>query len=317
MKPTLSLSTAWCSHRHGDGLAMVQEMADLGFTHAELSHGIRITLVDGILRGVEQGVIKIGSVHNFCPLPPGVTQAAPNLYEPSAIDSTERDQWVRQTKRTIDFAAKVKARVVVCHLGSAFFLWFNPVRKLQTYLAAHPDAGRLGDKKYQALLAKAVGKLRQRMGRFWDNTRDSVGKVLAYAAEKNVILGFENREKFEELPVDADFPSFLAGLPAGAAAGYWHDTGHAEIKQDLGLLTQKQQLTDNAARLIGFHLHDVNADGDDHQSVGSGRVDFAMISEFWRPYHTLVLEIGPRATVEEVRSSKARLDELLQLRGLV
>jgi sugar phosphate isomerase/epimerase len=317
MKPTLSLSTAWCSHRHGDGLAMVQEMADLGFTHAELSHGIRITLVDGILKGVEQGVIKIGSVHNFCPLPPGVTQAAPNLYEPSAIDSTERDQWVRQTKRTIDFAAKVKARVVVCHLGSAFFLWFNPVRRLQAYLTAHPDAGRLGDKKYQALLAKAVGKLRHRMGRFWGNTLDSIGKVLAYAAEKQVILGFENREKFEELPVDADFPSFLAGLPAGAAAGYWHDTGHAEIKQDLGLLTQKQQLTDNASRLIGFHLHDVNADGDDHQAVGSGRVDFAMISEFWRPYHTLVLEIGPRATVEQVLSSKARLEELLQLRGLV
>jgi sugar phosphate isomerase/epimerase len=316
MKPSLALSTAWCSHRHQDGCEMLKEMADLGFTHAELSHGIRITLVDGILRGVEQGIIKVGSIHNFCPLPPGVTQAAPNLYEPSAVDTAERDQWVRQTKRSIDFAAKIGARVLVCHLGSAFFLWFNPVRKLEAYLAAHPGAGRADDKKYQALLAKAVGKMRQRMGRFWNNTRDSVAKVLDYAAEKHVMLGFENREKFEELPVDADFPSFLAGLPAGAAAGYWHDTGHAEIKQDLGLLTQRQQLTDNASRLIGFHLHDVNAEGDDHQAVGSGRVDFPMISEFWRPYHTLVLEIGPRATVEQVLSSKARLEELLQQRGL-
>jgi sugar phosphate isomerase/epimerase len=317
MKPTFALSTAWCSHRHSDGFAMLQEMADLGFTHAELSHGIRITLVDGILKAVDQGVIQIGSIHNFCPLPPGVTQAAPNLYEPSAVDSTERDQWVRQTKRSIDFAVKVKARVLVCHLGSAFFLWFNPVRKLQAYLAVHPDAGRTGDKKYVALRDKAVGKLRRRMGRFWDNTRDSVAKVLDYAAEKHVILGFENREKFEELPIDADFPSFLAGLPAGAPVGYWHDTGHAEIKQDLGLLTQRQQLTDNAARLVGFHLHDVNAEGDDHQAVGSGRVDFSLISEFWRPYHTLVLEIGPRATVEEVRASKARLEELMRLRGLI
>jgi sugar phosphate isomerase/epimerase len=261
-------------------------------------------------------VVKVGSIHNFCPLPPGVTQAAPNLYEPSAIDSTERDQWVRQTKRSIDFAVKVRARILVCHLGSAFFLWFNPVRKLDAYLALHPGAGRDGDKKYEALRVKAVARLRQRMGRFWDNTRDSVARVLDYAAEKGVMLGFENREKFEELPVDADFPSFLAGLPPNAAAGYWHDTGHAEIKQDLGLLTQRQQLTDNAGRLIGFHLHDVNAEGDDHQAIGSGRVDFGLISEFWRPTHTLVLEIGPRATVEQVRSSRERLQELLRLRGL-
>src|SRR5580698_6330050 len=201
MKATLALSTAWCSHRHADGYAMLREMADQGFSHAELSHGIRITLVDGILKAVEQGVIQVSSVHNFCPLPPGITQAAPNLYEPSAIDSTERDQWVRQTKRSIDFAARVQARVLVCHLGSAFFLWLNPVRKLQAYLEAHPEAGRTGDKKYQALLAKAVAKLRRRMGRFWDNTKDSIGKVLDYAAERHVILGFENREKFEELPV--------------------------------------------------------------------------------------------------------------------
>jgi sugar phosphate isomerase/epimerase len=317
MKPTLALSTAWCSHRHTDGFAMLQEMADLGFTHAELSHGIRITLVPGILKAVEEGLMQISSVHNFCPLPAGVTQAAPNLYEPSAVDSTEREQWYRQTKRTIDFGAQVKARVVVCHLGSTFFLWFNPVRRLQAYLQAHPGAARNGDKKYQALLQKAVAKLRRRMGRSWQNTRDSLNKVLGYAAENKVMLGLENREKFEELPVDADFPEFLAGLPAGAPAGYGHDTGHAEIKQDLGLLDQRKQLTDNAGRLLGFHLHDVNAAGSDHQPIGSGRVDFAMISEFWRPYHLLVLELGPRTTVDEVRSSKERIEELMRRRELV
>ena len=55
---------------------MLREMADLGFTHAELSHGIRITLVPGILRGVEEGLIKISSTHNFCPLPAGVLHAS-------------------------------------------------------------------------------------------------------------------------------------------------------------------------------------------------------------------------------------------------
>ncbi len=36
---------------------MLTEMAELGFRHVELSHGIRITLVPGIMKAVEEGVI--------------------------------------------------------------------------------------------------------------------------------------------------------------------------------------------------------------------------------------------------------------------
>ena len=80
VRPTFSLSSCWCSHRHQDGYAMLREMADLGFDQVELSHGVRIVLVPGILKAVEEGMIKVGSTHNFCPLPIGVVQAAPNLF---------------------------------------------------------------------------------------------------------------------------------------------------------------------------------------------------------------------------------------------
>ena len=97
---------------------MLQEMAGLGFEWVELSHGIRITLVPGILKAVEEGLVKIASCHNFCPLPAGVTHAAPNLYMPSAPDVREREQWLRHSCRTIDFAHQIKARKVVLHLGA-------------------------------------------------------------------------------------------------------------------------------------------------------------------------------------------------------
>jgi hypothetical protein len=47
-----SLSTCWNSHRHTDGRALLREIRDLGFTHAELSHGTRISLMPGILDAV-------------------------------------------------------------------------------------------------------------------------------------------------------------------------------------------------------------------------------------------------------------------------
>ena len=55
---------------------MLREMADLGFQYVELSHGVRLSLVPGILRALDEGFIKVASVHNFCPLPVGVMGAA-------------------------------------------------------------------------------------------------------------------------------------------------------------------------------------------------------------------------------------------------
>ena len=130
-----------------DGYAMLKEIADLGFEYAELSHGIRIVLVPGILRAVEEGIIKIGSTHNFCPLPTGIVQAMPNLFEPSALDRREHEQWLRHTKRSIEFAAQVKAGVCVCHLGSVKFFWFNPARAVRRYLRDNPQAGKSEDPK--------------------------------------------------------------------------------------------------------------------------------------------------------------------------
>ncbi len=293
---------------------MLQEMAGLGFEYAELSHGIRITLVPGILKAVEEGVIKIASCHNFCPLPTGVMHAAPNLYMPSSTDARERDQWLRQSKRTIDFAHQVKAAKVVLHLGEVEFFWFNPTRKLDAYLDAHADADLGADQDYQKLLAKSLAKLRDRMPVYWKNTQQGLADLLPYAEQKGIKLGFENREKFDELPVDADHGDLLAALAKPGACGYWHDTGHAQIKHDMGLLNHREHLEKNAPNAIGFHLHDVSQDGHDHQPIGSGKIDFEMVSSFWRPEHTLVLEFSPRLTVEQVAASKQRVDELLAQR---
>jgi sugar phosphate isomerase/epimerase len=147
---------------------------------------------------------------------------------------------------------------------------------------------------------------------FWEQVKTSVAEIFDYATQKGIKLGFENREKFEELPVDADYADFIAGLPANAPAGYWHDTGHADIKEGMGLLNHRQHLVKNAPRLLGFHLHDVNAQGSDHQPIGAGHIDFKMVSEFWRPEHLLTLELSPRISEDDVKASKIRIEALMR-----
>lgn len=293
---------------------MLKEMASLGFEWAELSHGIRITLVPGILRGVEEGIIKISSCHNFCPLPTGIMHAAPNLYVPSSKDRREREQWLRHSRRSVEFANQVGAKKLVMHLGNLEFFWLNPVRKIEAYTDAHPDADLTQDAAYRKLLASVMGKLRANKAVFWENVRAGIAELLPYATGKGVALAFENREKLEELPLDDDYAQFVESLPPEALGGYWHDTGHAHLKERLGVINHREHLAKNAPRAIGFHLHDVSADGHDHQPIGSGKVDFAMVSEFWRPEHTLVLEFSPRLTVEEVLVSKQRAETLIKHR---
>jgi sugar phosphate isomerase/epimerase len=291
---------------------MLQEMASLGFEYVELSHGIRITLVPGILRAVQEGVVKISSTHNFCPLPTGAMRAAPNLYEPSAADPQEREQWLRHTMRSLDFAAEVKAEVLVCHLGRVRFLWFDPARRLARYRQAHPEAGRgPADAAYGSVLRGARARLERKLPPFWARAQAGVRSVLDHAVRRGVRLGIENRDGFDELPRDEDFASFLADFGPAAPVGYWHDTGHAEIKARMGLLDPREHLALLAPRTLGFHLHDVGPDDRDHQPLGSGQIDFALIRGFWRPEHLLTLELGPRASVADVRTSRAHVEALL------
>lgn len=291
---------------------MLREMAGLGFEYVELSHGIRITLVPGILRAVQEGVVKITSTHNFCPLPMGATRAAPNFYEPSAPDPLEREQWLRHTKRSLDFAAEVKAEVLVCHLGRVRFFWFDPARTIGRYLQAHPGAGRgPGDDAYASRLRRARARLQRNLPPYWERAQASVREVLDHAVLRGVKLGIENRDGFDELPRDEDLAAFLARFPAGAPVGYWHDTGHADLKESMGLLRQREQLAALAPWTIGFHLHDVGVQGRDHEPVGAGQVDFAMVATGWRPEHVLTLELGPRVSAEDVEHSRLRIEALM------
>ena len=290
---------------------MLQEVASLGFEWVELSHGIRISLVPGILRALGEGVIRVSSTHNFCPLPTGFTSPAPNIYMPSTADHREHSQWLRQTKRTLDFAQQVGARVVVMHLGQVDFFWFSPLGKYRKYLKAKGDEFSADAPEYKELLAKTLRRIRKCATAPLARVTASLEEILPYAAERGLRLGLENRERIEELPLDDGFPDLFASLSEQGVAGYWHDCGHAQIKQRGGLTDHARQLEQNADHLVGFHLHDIDASGRDHQPVGTGSIDFGMVSRFFRPEHVLVLEYGPRVTPAAVLESKQRIEALI------
>ncbi len=282
---------------------MLREIRDLGFTHAELSHGTRISLLPGILEAVDAGEILISSLHNFCPLPLGITYAAPNLYQFSADRAREREMAEKFTLKTLDFATRVKAPAVVLHLGSIEMK--NHTDKLLDLVAR----GQKDTPKYTKLCAELDEKREAKKGPFVERVNELLKKLLPEAESRGLKLGAENRQALEELPIDSDYP-FLFREITSPSLVYWHDTGHAQIKENLGFLQHAMHLETLRDRLYGFHIHDVQPPGRDHCAPGSGTVDFAALRPFVRPEHLKVFELSPSLMAEEVKSGVAHLKRI-------
>ena len=292
---------------------MVREMVGLGFKRIELSHGIRLTLVPGILQAVEEGMVEISSVHNFCPLPSGFLHAAPNLFEPSTADSRERASWNRHTLQTLDFAVRVGVSRVVLHSGSVRFLLPSHHKKLGRWIrkSGLKAVELLEDSRFVKKRDRAMKRIRKAAKATMQRVKERFTQAIEWAKERNVTLCIENREGLEEMPLDSGLGDFISELDAPGQIGYWHDTGHAQIKHQFGLLDHREHLCAVQTRLAGFHLHDVTAEGVDHQPIGSGTVDFQMIAGFVRPEHVLVLELSPHVSPEDVLQSRDYICALL------
>jgi sugar phosphate isomerase/epimerase len=289
-----SFSTCWNSHRHADGRAMLREIRELGFEYAELSHGTRLSLLPGIVEAVEAGEIKISSLHNFCPLPMGVNHASPNLYQFSAERDRERELAERYTLKTLEFATRVKAPVVVTHSGSI------DMKEYTEKLLAMAERGEKESARYQKLSAEFVEKRDKKKPGFFERTKEALKKILSEAEARAIRVGIENRQALEELPVESDYPLLFKEIPSPSLV-YWHDTGHAQIKENLGFLRHAQHLESLQDKLAGFHIHDVKFPGRDHCAPGTGMIDFAALKPMVKPGHIKVFEFTPSLSPQEAR----------------
>jgi len=298
-----SFSTCWNSHRHTDGRALLREIRDLGFEFAELSHGTRVSLLPGILDAVAAGEIKISSLHNFCPLPMGVTKSAPNLYQFSDERPRQRELAERYTLKTIEFAARVQAPLVVLHCGSI------EMKHYTDKLIEMAGRGETKSPKYQKLCAELEKKRAAKKTESFGRVLDALKRLLPVAEVHGVKLGVENRQALEELPLESDYPALFHELPSPHLV-YWHDTGHAQIKANLGFIEHAQHLASLREHLAGFHVHDVQFPGRDHCPPGTGGVDFAALAPLVRPEHIKVFEFSPTMKVEDAQRGIAHVKKL-------
>ena len=282
---------------------MLQEIRDLGFDHAELSHGIRISLLPGIISAVDAGEIKISTLHNFCPLPLGVDRAAPNIFKFTADNPRERENAFKHTLKTLEMAARLKAPLVVLHMGCVEMKDYTD--KLIDLLGE----GKKETPKYQKLCEEAIVKREVKKEKHVEFAYELLRRLAEEAEQRGLKLGIENREALEEIPFETDYPFFFKEFTSPAVV-YWHDTGHAQIKENLGFIDHAMHLESLSERLHGFHIHDVQFPGRDHCAPGTGMINFEALRPMVKPEHIKVFEFSPGLSPEQARSGVAHIKGL-------
>lgn len=291
----LSISTCWNSQRHKDGAAMIAELLEFGFDAIELGHGIRTSLLPGILKMADKA--RFSSLHNFCPLPVEVTHPSPDCLQFSSYKESERERAVRQTFKTIDLAAKLGAPYVVLHMGRVV------MQPITSQLIRMAENGEHLSAEYARQKLAAVIRREKEAAKVLDRVRDCLRRILDYAAEKGVKLGMEGRQAYEEIPTEREAVALLEEFQH-PNFGYWHDIGHIQIKHNLGFSDHAEFLRQVSPRLLGCHLHDVVWPGKDHAApFAGGSVDYDRLIPLLPPSCLFVWEMSPRRSREEIATS--------------
>jgi sugar phosphate isomerase/epimerase len=88
-----------------------------------------------------------------------------------------------------------------------------------------------------------------------------------------------------------------------AALGYWHDIGHGQIRENLGLIHQESVARRLSSRLAGMHVHDVLGFTDDHLMPPNGSIKFERFRALAALDIPAVLEPAPGTPLEAVREA--------------
>lgn len=290
-----AISTHWNASRHTSGETLIDELLGMGFERVELGYDTRIELVAGIKKRVAEGAIKVESLHNFCPVPMTAMHPGPEIYTLADPDPRVRQSAVTHTTNTIRFASEVGAKFVVCHAGNVAMEHFS------MGLWDMAAAGRQFTPQFEKQKMKMQLERDKRAPKQIQFLEDGISKLLPVLNETGVSLCFENLPSWESIPTEMELETLLKKFNTPRIR-YWHDIGHGQIRQNLGLINQERWLERLTPWLAGMHVHDVVPPAMDHVMPPKGKVDFTRLKRFATADIVRVIEPSSRAPREDVET---------------
>jgi len=291
-----ALSTMWGVDQPEPFTETFHQALGAGFCRFELNHKVSPELYGQF----EANRFYVSTVHEPCPTPYSYEEKKIRDFAFSSLDEQRRIESVDMVKRSIDLACRLGARSVVVHPGSIV-----GDRSRDDRLRALFEQGKKDSPEYEALRLDVIRHRAQEAPPFVDQTMKSLSEIVAFARETGILLGLENRYRYYDIPLPDELDRFLAEFNEDWI-GFQLDTGHAFTLDALGLVSQQEWLNRFGKKIIGVHFHDVIGITD-HQIPGSGEIDFQEIGRQIPADAQKTLEVGPHASLADLRSGMEEL----------
>ena len=301
-KADLAISTMWNFRKAHSGEELIDQLTALGFSRVELNYQVRTEWLSGIRRRIDEGAIKVSSVHNVFP------KTLDKKFDTDSVmlgyeDESLRQQAVELAKGSVEWACVLGAGAVVFHPTE---VPMSP-DKFDVPLKALIKAHQTDTEEYRALHAKMLAARQSQP--YLDRMMKSIDELANYVAKNNlpVKLGMENRAMCHQCPIYSEF-DMIADRFAGGPVGIWLDTGHAIMMEEMGL--QQLPLSKKVADMIvGMHIHDA-VDALDHYAPCTLPNDvLAPYREYIVNSPIKVLELSGRLSAEEIITGTDRFVE--------
>lgn len=300
----LSISTAWNYRLDMLMEPWLEAVMKMGFTAIELSYRLTHEQLEEIVKLTEKMRFKVSSIHGYCPTPndgPSPRHAS-NYYRLSSLDEKERQKAVKWTKISIDTASSVGAEVVVIHAGTVEIENDPSSELFQLYMQGKFNTPIFSELRERFLKLRA-GKKEPHI----EALIKSFKEVMPYAQQRKIKIGLETRYYPNEMPNFEEIGFFL-NLFNKQGMGYWHDVGHAELNDRLGITKHLDFLTTYEPYLIGMHIHGMKH-LKDHYAPFEGDMDLDKVMPFLKKNVLRVIESHSIASKEALKLAVKKLKE--------
>lgn len=302
----LAISTAWNSKTRPNTKEMLLEIRDAGFGAIEISHHFTAERLEEIANLIDIFDFKVVSVHNFCPLPPKpqLNRGTSDYYRLSSLNEEERKTAVEYTKKSIDTAKRLSVEAVVIHAGTVELNENYGGMLIDLFNESEANSEYYNELKQKFLKVRETEK-----GSYLEAVTKSLKEILSYALETDIKIGLETRYYPEEIPNFEEIEYFL-NLFSNKGLFYWHDVGHAEANERLGITAHSVFLQKFSEYMLGIHLHDIRG-LEDHIAPFRGEFDFSRITPYLSDKVIKVIEVNSQVTSQDIKMALNKLEAVV------
>ena len=301
----LALSTAWFKESPWSLDDIFARLTEHGFRAFELNyvvHPLNLNQLDALM---ERTGFEITSLHNVCSsasFPPGQDDRyGDNI---ASLDEEERRQGASYLRSTAETAMHLGARAIVIHAGSV-----PAARKDSTYFKLR-EAYLAGEIAQDAMHQEMQVRYAQRKKSGRPHLEQLLKSLAAVCPDFPTLrFGLESRYHFYSLP-DIDELDYVLDRLSLDNVGYWHDCGHAQVQENLGLCRHEDWLQRYGDRLIGVHLHGMGDLIHDHFAPAAGNMPFEMIGRYLNDDTVRVLELANFNDLDSIIAGRDYLEDL-------